>query len=153
MGKRDELLGLGQRAGQGFFNQGGIPVGKKGPGDLAVEEGGNGDRDGVDPVEELMIVADGAGAEAVGDRLGLLGPAIGHGHQFHIGQRGQDSCVMLAQMANAHNAHAQSFHRSGSPSFAAPSVLALLLALEEIEQLAHLGAEMAVRSRGFRWRG
>ena len=52
--------------------------------------------------------------------------------------------MMLAQVADAHNSDAQTFHDQAPPSFAAPSVLALLLVLEEIEQAADLRAEMAV---------
>jgi hypothetical protein len=38
--------------------------------------------------------------------LRLFGPGIDHCHEFHVGQTGEDSRMMLAQMSDAHDADA-----------------------------------------------
>ena len=122
------------------------PRSRKAPATVAVEEGGHGDRDGVDLVEQLAVVVDGDGADPLGDGAGLLGPGVGDAHKLDPGGRGEDPGVVLAEVADPDDAHSQGRHDDVHPHlFAAPAVLAVLLGLDELQQALDLGRVMAVR--------
>ncbi len=77
-----------------------MPRSRNGAGDLAVQEGGDGDGDGVDLVEQRPVVVNGARAELLGDGAGLLGSRVGDADQRHSGNRREDPGVVLPQMSD-----------------------------------------------------
>ena len=111
---------------------------------------GDGDRDGVDQLEHLAEVARAMVPHRGGHGLCLLGTGVGHGHQLDAGHRRQYPSMMLAQMADSHDADSEPLS-SRPPAFPGPAVLAQMLALDEgSSRLRTSGQTMTVRFEDFR---
>ena len=120
-----------------------MPRAEERAGHFAVQDGGNRDRDGVDQVEHGAVVAEGSRAAPGGHRLSLVEARVGDGDQLDARHGRENPRVVLAQVADAHDADAQAAS-SRPPAVPGPAVLAQMLVLDEGQQALHLGAMMTV---------
>ena len=75
---------------------------------VAMQMGRRGDGDGVDAEREQRIdVADGAAAQRIGDKLGLLGVRVGDADELGARQTSENARMVRTHHADADDSHAQ----------------------------------------------
>ena len=134
LGQRDELIGLGGIDGQRLLDQHGDAARQEIGGDGVMGEGRGGDHGRVHQRHEGQVAGVGPRVAAEGDGLGLGGVRVGDADQLHVGQRGQDAGVFLAQVADADHPHPQTLH-AYPPTWRAAGVSRLIAP----HQPAHAG--------------
>jgi len=95
-GKLDEFFGLGQRRGERLLNHRVDARLEERAGDFSVEKRWDRHRHGINPTEEIAIVGHGLRAQGLGHGACLFDPGIGHGHERHTLDPGQNSRMMPA---------------------------------------------------------
>ena len=116
----DESFRLGSGGGHRLFHQCGDASRQERAGHFAVQDGGDGDRDGIYQVEHLSVVAERGRAALRCDGLSLLSSRIGDGDELDARHCRENSCVVLAQVADAHDSDAQRCHLVLPRSLALP---------------------------------
>ena len=91
----------------GFSTMRRDPARQEGAGHRAVQGRRDGDRDGVDAIDQVAVIGERLGAVAPGDGRGLLDPGVGHADQLDVGDRGEDPGVVLAEVTDADHGDAQ----------------------------------------------
>ena len=109
-GQLDQLLGLGERRGQRLLDHRRDPARQEGAGHRAVQGRRDGDRDGVDAIDQVAVIGERLGAVTPGHEARLLDPGVGHADQLDVGDRGEDPGVVLPEVADADHGDAQRHH-------------------------------------------
>jgi hypothetical protein len=116
----DESFRLGSGRSHRLFHQCGDASREEWAGHFAVQDGGDRDGDGVYEVEHRSVVAEPSCAALRCDRLSLLSSRIGDGDELDARHCRENSRVVLAQVADAHDSDAQRCHLVLPRSLALP---------------------------------
>ncbi len=149
-GPSHELVGLGRGHGQGFFPSARGRRGGEVDSDQVVQAAGHGDHHGVDLVEELAVFGHSPGAHSAATAWPWAGSGSATATSLTSARAASFWAWKPPRRPGADDAHAKRFPRGNPPASAPAAVPALLLFVDEVQEVADLGHELFVAAEDSR---
>ncbi len=111
VGEGEQLVSLGEGAGEGFFDEDGAALFDEVASDGAVCGGWDGDACGVDVGDKVAVVGEVLGAVGGREAAGALGDDVGHADEPRLRDAGVEARVVAAEVSCADNGDAEGRRR------------------------------------------